>query len=613
VDTLYYVRVMALGTGDYSDSGWSVVKSAKTDEVIPIVEQLSAPTIDQILGQGEGKVTITWSNVVNANGYEIRYAATEEALVNATPVSTNNGWVSLPGFETSKTYYFQVRALGTEAYSDSNWSDAVSVAIDEPPTQTIFRSTDKTDKTVTLAWSAVNGATSYEIRYRWVTDTGSGQWVDVPPTTGTTAVVNSLNPGTTYEFQMRSRGSGSANSGWSTGIYVTTFAESNIVTAPSHISSSLAMVKGVKLDKKHTKPTQTSLAFTWYPAATFSANSITFDVLAPKPKGWAKKNPAPCVATLTIKSDELASILGGTSLTQPSGDCTFSITAKGDGGIEVKVSGLATGTKYTVNMQTKTGDMFSKVTKVSASTAKYAAPKGKVNKQAGITAGVGSVVFELQNSSKTSLASGFNGTKTGYEIGIYVGKECHFGSALIGFMAREGIRFEGEGITVTPTGVTFTGEGQVTVKGLASQKYTFGLREIATIDGTETESAIAKITASPKAYKAASIKQDNTAGTLTGTVSQTFKNGLPDGTHRGFEYTWYDDRAGSETRKQFIPLPSGEIDINESAGLITGSFDGLLPSKGTGNITAIGVREVIYDLVGNVIAKSALTKIIVKW
>jgi hypothetical protein len=263
-------------------------------------------------------------------------------------------------------------------------------------------------------------------------------------------------------------------------------------------------------------------------------------------------------------------------------------------------------------MQTKTGEQFSKVTKVSASTSKYAAPKGKVNKQAAHAAGAGSVVFGLQNASKTVI----NDTKTGYEIGIYVDKECLFGSALIGYMTREGIRFEGDGAMVSPTGVTFTGTGQVTVKGLASQKYTFGLREVATIDGTETESAIAKISATPAAYRAASIKQVAGTQTLTGTISQTYRNGLPDATYtRGYEYTWFDSTTGSETRRQYISLPTGEVDINFNAtGAITGSFAGLSSSKGTADKKAtLGVREVIYDFDGNVIAKSALTKVNVKW
>ena len=54
-----------------------------------------------------------------------------------------------------------------------------------------------------------------------------------------------------------------------------------------------------------------------------------------------------------------------------------------------------------------------------------------------------------------------------------------------------------------------------------------------------------------------------------------------------------------------------EFDVT---GKLTGSFAGLLSSKGTADKKAtIGVREVIYDLDGNVVAKSALKKVNVKW
>ena len=590
--TVYYVRVMALGSKGYNGSDWSKIESAKTEEIVAVVEQLSAPTINHIVGQGEGEIIAAWSAVENTNRYEVKYAETRESLANAVPVSTANGWVSLSGLKAGKTYYFQVRAIGSEAYSDSDWSGVVSIAIDDlqPVTQSVFYSTDRTADSVTLAWSAGKGTP--EIQYR--VDADKGTWSSANITiTGNTAVVTGLESGTTYAFRIKGGGGNNGN-GWSSDILVTTYANANVVTLANQIDNSLAPVKGVKLDKKHTKPTQTSLAFTWYPAAAFNADEITLDVIAPKPKHWAKKTNAPCVATVTITADQLADILAGDSLIIESGDCAFTITQKVNGakvGIEVKVTGLAMGTKYTVNMQAKTGDVFSKVTKVSVSTKKYAAPKGKVNNHAAVTAGIGSVVFELHNASKTA----FTGAKTGYEIGIFVGKECLFGGALIEYMMRAGIRFDGDGVTVSPTGVKFTGEGKVTASGLASQKYTFGIRETATIDGTEAGSAIAKISAAPLVYNAPKITTPvNGATTLTWTPVRAAAEG---------QTIIYVVGAFDSTTKGFAAAPA----IIETTECVSVDISELGLSL---SLNKIGVQEVLIDsATGNVIAKSAVAKI----
>ena len=252
-------------------------------------------------------------------------------------------------------------------------------------------------------------------------------------------------------------------------------------------------------------------------------------------------------------------------------------------------------------MQAVSGDKFSKVTKISASTAKYVAPKsaGKA------TPGLGTVTFSWKQSAATPADMDV-GAERAYTVGIWINNEfIVFGSG-----DGEHLRIiNGSTITMTVTGRT------AVVTGLASQKYTFGVQEFVSVGDGVAESAIAKISASPSMYKAASIKQVAGTPILGGAISVTFKVGLPTGTTtRGYEYAWYDDRAGSETRKQYIALPSGEVSINEAGGMITGSFTELLSSKGTAdNKATIGVWEVLYDVDGNVVAKSAMKKITVKW
>jgi len=573
--TTYYVRVMAIGTGQYNDSEWSNIDDAK-----PVAAQLSAPAISNILGQGEGKIAVTWSNVDNADGYVIEYATTD-SFADAKFLSTANGWASLTGFDIDKTYYFRVKAIGTGAYSNSDWSEVVSVVIaDLPPVvQTVFRDTDKTATTVTLAWGAVNGATGYEIRYRLMTDPGSEQWLYFI-TAETSAVISGLNPGCTYEFQMKSLGKAGANSGWSTGIMVTTYLEAQVQpVGSSSIDTKLATIKGVKLDKKVHKPTQTTLSFTWQPATL--PDSVTFDVLAPKPKHWAKKALSPCVATVTIGKAELEDILAsGESWSRTTGDCTFTISAKVGGGFDIKVSGLTAKTKYRVNMQASDGttDKFSKITKISASTTAYAAPKsaGKA------TPGLGTATFSWKQSASTPAGMD-TGANREYTVGIWINKE------FIAFGSGDGEHsriVNGNAITITVTGRT------AVVTGLASQKYVFGVQESVTVGDDVAKSAIAKISASPLKYTAPKVnKPSKGATTLTWTPVKT----ATEGQIITYVVGVYDNKT-----KEFKVTP----EIIETAEHVAVSVSAL-------GVGRIGVQELLWED-GNLVAKSAIKVITVK-
>ena len=87
-----------------------------------------------------------------------------------------------------------------------------------PATPANLRSTEQTPSTVSLAWDAVTGATSYQIQYR----TGNGNWSTANITmNGTTAIISGLTAGTAYEFQVRATNN-SGSSPWSTSVSATT-------------------------------------------------------------------------------------------------------------------------------------------------------------------------------------------------------------------------------------------------------------------------------------------------------------------------------------------------------------------------------------------------------
>ena len=134
----------------------------------------------------------------------------------------------------------------------------------------------------------------------------------------------------------------------------------------------------------------------------------------------------------------------------------------------VKVSGLNVVTKYTMQMQAFDGTKFSKITKVSASTAKYLAPKVKKPTYSANTVNLEWAV------SKSPIPAG---ATVVYEIGLYD-------------KASKGINPLSAGFTIENNP-----SGELKKSFLAPKgKHTLGLRAIATLaDGTVFFSATAKV------------------------------------------------------------------------------------------------------------------------
>ncbi|EAY31721.1 S8 family serine peptidase [Microscilla marina] len=79
----------------------------------------------------------------------------------------------------------------------------------------------------TLNWSAVNGATTYDVRYR---AQGSANWATVNGVNGTSTNVSGLVEGTTYEFQVRTNCS-NGSSAYSASASFTTGTPASCITA----------------------------------------------------------------------------------------------------------------------------------------------------------------------------------------------------------------------------------------------------------------------------------------------------------------------------------------------------------------------------------------------
>jgi hypothetical protein len=309
------------------------------------------------------------------------------------------------------------------------------------------------------------------------------------------------------------------------------------------------------------------------------------------------------------------------------------ISVKGNNGTyTISISGLASGT-YTLLMQAgTTTDGANVATKangvsVKASTAAFGAPaKGTkaVSDNGGIT------ISWKQGTKNQPSAT----TVIGYQIGLLVGKVYIFSQADIDAMPEKGKDTKASDkliatkIAAQATWDSFTRDagwdsaaGKIVtetsykIEGLASKKYTFGVRTVTNLGTTEAPnlaySAVYKITAQPSAYtKAVKIVSATLGGFnwTKGTGSRTA------GTDQRIEYeagvlvnkVWYwGAEAEALLDRTFDYSTEGVVTL--SSPLTVGSLS-KLPGITIKNYT-FGFREVIVNTTDSlVVAKSAFAK-----
>jgi hypothetical protein len=366
-----------------------------------------------------------------------------------------------------------------------------------------------------------------------------------------------------------------------------------LITVPNGTGYS-ATIKGVKAQTKDTDTTVSSVALKWTPSARDTATTqIVIDVYAPKPKGKGTVAPLVATAVLDAITGEVIDNRGA----------TVTVTKIGSS-FKIIISGLDSGTKYTLEMQAKNDNGgLSKMTKTTATTKKYAAVKKDINwiKEMGevtITwkASAGKPAGAMGTGTSGAVAAG------DYVVGIYDTKAGKF------------VDLSSEGVVIGAVTATATGF-KVTITGLAAQKYTIGVQEKVTASNGDTaKSAIAKFVAAPLAYKAPKFTQptklNGTTGAVTLNLAATSATNLPAGYTTGnYEvgvlvdgrYVWGDEA---------LTYLTGELTSTVTVGAgwtITGT-DKL--KKGL----KIAVRVVVYDPADPAIVatKSAMQKITVK-
>ncbi len=192
--TTYYFKVSAV-----SAAGQEGPKSS----AVVVVPTATATTPQNVVATAKnGAVLLTWDAASGANSYNI-YQSTTPGGEGTTPVYTgvpanNAPSFNVTGLTNGTTYYFQVASANRSQTSllSSEVSATPQPALDSPTGVTASVG----DGTATISWTAVSGATSYDI---YETPT-SGATVKIgsvnAPTTSFT--VNGLTNGTIYAFNV---------------------------------------------------------------------------------------------------------------------------------------------------------------------------------------------------------------------------------------------------------------------------------------------------------------------------------------------------------------------------------------------------------------------------
>lgn len=220
----YQVRSKSAGgsVGEYSD-----VKSVKTTPKAPSSTSMTAD---------EKSVTVSWEAVSGATSYDL--------LFNGKVYRVTGTSQTVTGLSANTSYSYQVRVNNGDGSSVYGSAKTVKTAPTAPTSPTATAASNS----VTLKWSAVSGAVSYDLLFNEKAYT----------TTGTSYTVSGLTAATSYRYQIRSNGANGSSS-YSTAKTISTLP--NAPAVPANVSAS---------------STKTSVSVTWSAVSGATSYDVRF-------------------------------------------------------------------------------------------------------------------------------------------------------------------------------------------------------------------------------------------------------------------------------------------------------------------------------------------------
>ncbi|WP_168206090.1 fibronectin type III domain-containing protein [Geobacter sp. FeAm09] len=198
--TYYYVVTAVNSTGE---SVASAQASATTNAAVPTPTAPAAPTGVTATG-GTKQVTISWPAVTGATSYNIYYATTSGvSKTNGTKITGATSPAVQTGLADATTYYYVVTAVNSTGESAASVQVAATTLAAVPAPTAPAAPTGVTAtggaKQATISWSAVSGATSYNIYYATTSGVSKTNGTKIAGATSP-YVQTALSAGTTYYY-----------------------------------------------------------------------------------------------------------------------------------------------------------------------------------------------------------------------------------------------------------------------------------------------------------------------------------------------------------------------------------------------------------------------------
>lgn len=257
----YRVRAIDKGLLRSTYSSWSsVVKGKPVPAKVKTVK--SSPT--------KNSVKLSWSKVSGASGYVVQRYSKKKWTTYKTTTKTS---MTISKLTLGKTYSFRIRAYRTvskkKVYGDYSSTIKTGPALTAPSS---FVLKGVTSNSLTLAWSAVDGAKGYEVYNK-----ATKKWTNTK--TKRTLTVKNLKAGTKYEFIVRAYSGSYDGKKSATRTYITTPAKVSGVKASKSTSSALTFTWSKATGAAGYQPQYSADGKNWTSLSTTTGTSATVSSL----------------------------------------------------------------------------------------------------------------------------------------------------------------------------------------------------------------------------------------------------------------------------------------------------------------------------------------------